>query len=808
MLVVALKKEITVAEGRTLVLQAPQQETTDALNSDQFLDVFVDLPTADIEDDVADIAQAANSSKSLKERLTRVVRLAIERLQASARHRSSLQREMSLFKDKTPQVNRLLGILSGQLRFVERLAHTNDPDIDGDVRSAMLENAARIHCFLADNAAGLIENVSIFDLLGLNVDPLLLKNGLVALFNTYDKVAEDNAGEWMVLLRQAMAAALLIKRYCNEVQTQCQHYAAEVTILRKDVDNFRREIDQRVESARVDAEAESLASKQKLAVAVDKMKNVEKILKSNILNPNISAQVSRCLDAIDEDTVFTISDQEVVGALRCELEDLQKAHDQTVEELKETRRELAAFQNATSKEIEEIGESSAIIEQDATALIQTQAGEIERLSAIVESQNTELKQTRETIVELQGAIEQLTIAKEAEVKDLKTKASRKLEKTVRLIVAEQNSRIDKLNAKIKSAKSEIQKKEEALALQQEKIQSQEATQQDLGEQQTQIEDELRKSAAQLEIAQQSLRAQSGRVAELELDLKLAQNRLKTSEEKLERERAHFDNQQALRQFTADAESQSRADQIAHEFSEKQRLFFVEICNLFKDFVDFSIPMTQPNVLHMLSEVSTKVKLMSRENDLGSDFERQIKEIRVIVSAPKGTRTPAVIADLVETASSMKQKVERYEQLERERVPASEIRNEWTEWGRRVYSSIKSGEVPPRTSNELRVKLEDALFAAASHRSIPEKLAQLRRQKALLIRGDVVFDRALPTTAFLPIICSMMFYRRILRLSHQIPTQNSFLPTRINLPRDKSRDLQKHASGRTSIASIFRASIYE
>ena len=806
---VMLSLEKLVQEKTTEAANALQSTKVEQLSPDQivnedtYIESLVDVDKEGIQDEIQDVLQIAKKNETNKEKCIRIVQYLLGRISENVKQQEALRQQIDSFVDKQPIVDKLLVMLNQQLAFVERIACSNDKAITEETRNQMIENAARTHAFLTENCIGFTEDRSLFDLLGINADPLELKNGIQKLFGEYQDIESPEGLELLIVLRQAIAAALVLQRYASEAQQQCDRNANEIKILKSDMCGFRAETEALANQRIKECEEKIKESENARKNAEAKIANFEKILRNNITNDELYQPIERCLDELREGAEFEIDDEDYQASVQKEIVEKTKQIQAITKELEETKNELTELRETTAREIEEIQNESGALGSEAQELIQKQNEEIAQIkteleetkSALEESKKdldaitTEYEEVQKKNEELQKEVqeeqkraEEAEAAKEAEISKIKEKADAKLNKAIKLLATEQKAQVDKMQSRIKAIQKQLNKRNAEVQEKDEIIKTQMESQSQLDLSKTQAEEELREVQQQNEVAIQQLRAQLQDAVEKanasDLEKKLLQSRLKTAEDKAERNASHFESQLALKKFAADAEAQQKIEALTDEFNEKTSAFLRDICNIFTEHVDLTIPMTQPNVIRMLENVAQEMKLAQRNVEKAEDFERQIKEIRVLLNASKGIRTTAAVSDFIEANKQVKQRNADLEQQLKEHVLGADSKAaEWEEWGRKLYYSISQGTQQPATSQKLRLALEEALFSSTANSAIPSKIEFLRTQKRFLAQGEMPMKSEAhgdePVSSLLPIICAFMFIRRTQKLSHHIPSEISF-----------------------------------
>ena len=804
----------------------------EGIDEETFTEALSEINTENAKDEVNDLMLIARSDVKGREKAVRAVQLLTTKVNELTGQRDALQDSINNAVDKQPVIDRLVKMLHEQLKFVERIACTNDSAITDDIRNAMLSNAARTNKYLLDHCKGFVEDKSLFDSLGINADPLQLSEALERVFSTYEQFDTNEAQELLVLLRQAIAAALVLQRYSSEAQQQCERNAKEIGIVKNELKLFREEVERKDKETEKRVQKKNQEVEQSKKDAENKISNIENILRANISNPEAAAPIERCLTELDNGAEFEFAEEDYQESIQRELEEHKKALRETQQKLEEKENELNELKETTTREINEIQGVSGELEAETTSIIQSQTKELDHLREELhgcrtefDSLRAEFENVKQNNAELHSALQQekkknaaLDQAMRNEVNRVKDRAAAKLDKAMKMLATEQKQRIDKMSQRLRAVQQELKQRNQEVSEKQEIIKKQEEQATQLSLSCSQMEEEIQQNVQgneqKLQLLRQQLTEQQERVQALELEKKVTLNKLKSSEEKCTKEKTHFESQLAMYKFAAANQMQAKLDQAQTELQDKQYNFLKDVCNTFQEYVDFTVPITPPNVLQMLEQVSADSKKAKRDAEKANDCERQLNEIRNLLQAQKGTRTTAVVSDFVDTSNKQKERIEELENKLNEQVAGQDsTAAEWEEWGRKVYASSSDKAQMPHSSQQLRMALEEMIYAAGNGKSLANKIDILRAQKKLLNSStDAVEQKSdiEEPKSLVPAICALMFVRRVMKMSHVIPSEFSFKKSSFNENERFSADEEENEGEKeevhNSITSLFGASV--
>ena len=802
------------------------------INEDTYLEALSSIDTENIKEEVDDLMTIArNEQNDAKEKFIRTLQMLCQRINEIIDQRNKLQEYIDNIRDNKPHIEWLNKTINEQLKFVERIACSNDKNITDDLRQQMAQNAARTHKYLQEHCIGFTSEQSLFDDLGLNADPLALKEHLDQVFQKYENLENDSeeTNELLILLRQAIAQNLVLQRYSTEAQQQCQKYMNELKVLKNDMKMFRQDCERQTLQAQEECKQQIEELQKQKEEAEEKIKNVEKILRANITNPDIAAPIERCLGELHEGAEFEISENDYIQSMQKELQENRGRLKDAEQKIEEKEQELSELRETCTREINEIQAASGLLENETQTIIQNQNTELTNLRKELQNCKSELDSMRRSFEQVKQSNSDLhaklinekkraEIAEQNtkdEVNKIKERATAKLDKAMKLLAAEQKSKIDKLQQRIKQIQQELKQRNTDLQEKDEIIKQQEEAKNQLSLSCSQMEEELQNHGRERDSQISTLRQQNSDLTEraqtAELEKKILQNKLKSLEEKQQRDKNHYESQLSLVKFSNEQQMAAKLDQTIDEGKQKIYNLLKEICTIFQEYVDVTVPISENSVLHMLTDIQTKLKLLQRENDNATENERQLREIRLALQAPKGLKTTTVVQNYVESYSKMKEKLEQMEKKLKEHVAGQDsTAAEWEEWATRVYKAVSDDAEIPRVSRELRLKLEELILSASGSKQLANKLDTLRFQKKFMKRYQSLLtpdkqqqqNKKKETTneqqqqneeeekqeqlqaeertneeeskiGLLPIICDLMFIRRVMKMSHVLPSEFSF-----------------------------------
>ena len=806
-------------EARETIL-SPTRKPTD-LDDNAFLSVIDDLEVAgDAEDVLADVQHLGHEEGlTTRARFVNVINYLFDTYSKSRREMKENEEKMREEVDDCQQsFERLLKQIQVQTRFIEQVARSNI-DIEAPLRNQILESVARTQNFLLEYGAGFTEDRSLYDMTNINADPLKLREKVEDVFNQYDDIDSNIGKELLALFAQSVSVSSVLRRYGSEAQTQIQRLSGEVKRLRTELDATRTDMENRVHAIQQECEETVKELSEKAKSGEEIIDSVKNILRANITNEELITPIFKALERLlDGDVIYDLDPQEYNDALAQTL-------NKTKEDAEQSKQQMEQFRQAISKVSNDVENASGMLEKETNELIDQQNDQITILNEEVlklrqqtedlaeeinkkEEENKELTRRNDELAEVLQKSEQRVSQLETEMKTaektVRNKYKQNLDKTLTAILQDHKSRMDQLQRRIKNVQ-----KDNAKAIAQKDRELQETQQQcdqrcnELLMQKEMAERELKASEEEAQTMLLNLRTQlkEAQNAQISLDLenKVLQQRMKSLEERTQREKDNYEAQYSLKQIKNDDDLRAKSQRLQEEMEKKKNEFMTKLVAELREFADSTVPVTEQNVLALMSDIYTRLKINARDNEKADDLDRQMREIRQLLDAPKGTRTVAVVRDYTESFRELKAKISTLEK-EKKNVIAELSPDEWNEWAKRVSKVVFDGK-QPESSRELRQKIEEAVFAAVNSQNILHKLEFLREQKKVLQEQAIPPEKDDFPTSLTSVICSFMFLRRIMRMSNHIPTEIAVKePLALKQERERSQQTTQEDAQENSLTN--------
>ena len=613
---------------------------------------------------------ARNKDKKQEEKIKDICSLLMNEILEEQKQNEEISKENKNLKkdneEKIALIEHIKDLLRKQTKYL-----SNNAKEQNSIKEEIIECAAKTNKFLQENGAGLAEDVSLYDAINTELSPLEFNNAVTNLFEKYSDIQTNEGEDLLITLSQSISVISVLRKYCEEAKTQISHLTAELNRVRLELNSTLADSQRRIAEMKKSNEEEIAKIKEETVNGEEILRSTENILRANITNEELLKPILLAFDNIRSGNVaYELDINEYNDALA---ETLHK----TIIENAGKDEEIKTLKEKDAQETTEIKEAANALEHETTQLIQDQQESINKFIAELETANNKiaeiqakLEETEEKCKEINREKEELSEKLEESnskineleevINDLnkvsKDKYKAKFQNTLQTVVAEHQKSIEKLQKKVRAVQRENKKAIE------EKMQEIEALKQQVNDA-FEARDEVIAICSQKDDETKNIVNQyKERVKELEntisaitLDTKVLQQRIKSTEERANREK---DNAEALfkvKEMKKDDEIRTRTTKIAEELEKRKQRFMFKIADELHEYFDSSSPITEDSIVIALRKLYADLKLSLRNANKMDDVESQIREIRVILKASKGTRTTTCVKDLVNTVAILREK---------------------------------------------------------------------------------------------------------------------------------------------------------
>lgn len=751
---------------------------TKQISEDNIFRNLVDIVTESSSPVIDTVVQIAQSAIMVpEEKVSRIMHAFVDRI----KELELKSQEVVIKQPEEDSTNKILiTAMHNQLHFLEKLINSDEnrhwmfDDTSDDAKQSLMEQAARLQSFLTEHTIGLIEDWSMFDLIDLNADPLTISNNIKAFLEQFADIRTKEGKLLLAILRQAIVAANVLRRFAFEARNQCALQVKEIKILHRELHSAQSEYASQLDNQVTMLHDQLDEEIEKREQAEDTIQNITNYLKS-AAEKSATPEILDCIDqfqyqydAIDEDTYK---------------ESLEKQLSLALSDLTDTKAELSEIKEAASKEVTEIFAESQGIKTDAESMIQSQTIELKQSKSRIDDLEKELENLETSLVQSQEKYQEATQEIEKtkqmheeqmqnmveELEQLKDKMNYKLEKRTQLLLETEKERRQKLTLKIKQLRNELEDKDEEISDRERKIVNlQKIIENSQREQKRKSQSSVETESAlqnTITILKGQVRELSTKLLSLEMDNKLLNSKIKAQESKAERDLAALESRYSIKKFSQESEIQMKIDNFKSEVEQQKQKFLMQICQEFKDFVDFSKPLNEQYIFQMLQSVKSHIRSKSIIQESPNKI---MKELQQILQAQSIHDIPQIVNQLLDDLQDAKEAVERTKKEMKQ-----EDSGNWENWARRLYISVTDGSPGILTIPALKLVLEEAIYVSAGHREIQRRIESLREQKKFLLSGYMNI-RSGNINRISPIIIAVSSIFRMQKFSGHMPSDLSFM----------------------------------
>jgi hypothetical protein len=613
--------------------------------------------------------------------------------------------------------NERLGVYVANLsHFIDQIANSReiqswllDSASADDVQSLLLAQWSRIDSFIREN--------------GLEVDSS-------AVLPNFTDLPAGQLGQFAAL----SLANDVLRKYAAHLAYENQRLASDVQELRHEISQSRSEFSDEIDCLTAANTAERCKDRERIA-------DLEALLaKGDAVEDKALAAKLRSVTA-DRDRIAAEN-----ADLRASLTELEISAEDAARENRELSDRISDLDGSLS--------ATASGSEELQAEIGKLASQNRSLQKLVESKNDELKKASEDAMETVAQCNRELERRDREAAEANAKLAevpRQTEELRREFARELRSHLQKSAGELaqeRAKRGELEAHHEATVC------DLRAKLADLRERVAQAESAVGESEARGKAARTALKAAN-------VDLQMAQMRVTALEEKGRREAALCETKLRMRVLSVENQCQQAIDEQALAAEKRENEFMVQICEKLHDFVDFSAPLSEEAVQHIIDNVLQSYKQLEADLRVRQGFADEIAGIRGVLGVPEGVSVKESVKELVD-------KVRERPQGRRVREPG-DVDRSWEDWAKRIHGLVTDNFGTAKTGRELQFALEETLMGSIGQRKANRRLEILRAEKQLLLSGAVIrFGQGRGCPSFPSLICVVITMRRLRKLAGHLP----------------------------------------
>ena len=567
------------------------------------------------------IQKTIAESKSTNENISNAIKLLVDGLVELSTTTGRTDSELAVTN------GRLLGFLHSEISFIQSIISDNieaeenkeqeDPKRQRSVQ-ILMENVTQCNEFIDENCSGITEENFLFEFLDEDCDPMKLAETCERITSAYPNPEESDPKELFAALCQAVAVNSLLRRFASERHQQCAIQATEIKSIKMQSQSVQQELVQKYEEqvSKLNKTIEEETTRRE--EAENAVQSTLNVLRSHVDDPQSSRAV---LQAIEQGSKCAVNKDDYTNELEAKLEktlaELEMSKKELEESKEQTQMQFTELEEDRTKQLEKIEKENNQLKQTNQELeenTQKLTSELEQLKEENDQMSTNLEFMTKKKQDAENQLELTRNEAEKRIKENEEQAAIKYEKKEQLIKenAKAKKQIIKEDLRIKEA--ELKRCKDQCSEKDRRIQALEMFKNEMLADQRKKAAEFRKneleSIKSMKALQKELADAVSRANAAELDNKLTKCRLKSVEEHAAREKSKYESQITLQTISQESILRQKEESIRKAAEDEDRQFLVNICHWFKDYADFSQPISRESVSELLKRVQAAMNEIS------------------------------------------------------------------------------------------------------------------------------------------------------------------------------------------------------
>ena len=713
---------------------------------------------------------------------------------------------------------RLFGYLQNMLNFMEQVSNSGDVQqffIDGEVednfRDRLITQCKRVEAFLKENGLDDEENIINENFLGISNYALKISQQL----------KNPDVQELIMLIQQSAFANDILRKYSEDTKHQAEGILSELKAMRYQLNEQHDIYEEKLNNEANKLEIQ-LEKDQKRNEAIDSLQRfLRDATVSESKGVNLNDFALKCLQMLQQEVIDYSNienenydennyycSEKYVRKVENRLNKEIKSHENTKMIINKLKSKIISLrkqhENERKQYIEElemtkhqVDELSDSISENEGKFNQTK-NDLNEKNAIIESLQNEIRIKNEQIQKYINLQHEEKEAIKAEMKNESESFFREKDTTIKSLTESLESTQYKHQEKIKEMKSqmkatikklqdeidcEVQRANE-IRINYEKLLT------DLKNKLSQSRISENKAKERNAFLENELKESKSALTKIRIDYKMLNIKVLNAEDKLKREKTLFDTQLKMKILGLQTDNQTQIEELKNKYDNDIHNLLLKICEIFRNYIDFNITITEEAVLDVLQNVAnilkeTNIKLINSQGQFS------------ILSDIKGLLNITNDYDIVSSLKLIMKELngfrENQEKLDQERTKVEKlikkaniigskekINREWETWAKRLHSLITDSFSTAKTNKQLQYAIEEALMGAIGQRQIWRKLEILRTEKNFLLSGVKVYPsnrKKKIIITFFHLVCIYTSIYRMQKLSGHVKYNISLSTTK-------------------------------
>ncbi|OHT14936.1 hypothetical protein TRFO_14572 [Tritrichomonas foetus] len=739
--------EKQVAELQQIISQTPTEK--------QILSIFEDVP---LETD--EISNIVSSDQPLLEKLNQIV--------------STLSLHVFSGEDLHENNKMLLGLVSSQFRFIKMLAdsekactavYTEVPY--EEMRHILLGQTEAISLFLQEHAAGIVEDSCLFEELLKSNTPDLLEN-VQKYLSSYTKPTSRESEQLFILLLQAISASDVLRKYSEQSQTLCRQQANDI----KQMKNYSEQLEKSIETFN---NSNMLSTPERSIPGTPKSGTLKSIANTPTSNEQLSPEKGSQGQLSSEKDQGTGSEyvknlQKQLAKVRAENIELKKGKEQLI---KQTHDDLLTVQQQIDKMKDSMSKRLTNKNKDImklSAALKNTTERVKELRSINDNLKKQLKEKETPKEKIDDNSKSLINDIQEQFEETKREYESALEQMRSQISSYQESKQDEFNSVVSEKDRKINdltyKLEESVRNSKKLAKRSYSLSQQLESAQAKIDELSRSENEALTQAEQlgiKFREIHDDYTKLEHEKEMLAQKIESNNDVVKRDKQLLETQYEHKLNDQQLQYQASLSKIKEDSDAEGKKLLLDIAHIFPSFVDLNQPVTRASILDALQNVKK-----------AADSERKLKKKREILEQ---ARKDLKVEHDIQIPGSIITLMNKFEQLQNEAKPLAdgmEVYVQTQDWLTRMYVLCTGGICQDVNNIEMQHVIEEALVTSFGSLLLSRRVAMLRAQKRLLMKGVDKIEKKNTRLSIRHILINVMLILKARKLSgHRDNTGYSF-----------------------------------
>ena len=611
----------------------------------------------------------------------------------------------------------------------------SDPFNFDDTKNEILQQCRIISAFIQENAPGLVEEPTIFESFGIDVDETMFIQHVSDFVCRFKNPDSPQSKELYVILTYLIGINEILRKTAQSYREQCEATHLKNVKLQEKL-NANKNIKQ---NKFLDDPFENDISKTEISHnEVDKTKtkqvNKQNEAKSQELN-KVSAN--------------DIKLSEKYNSLKTQFKEAKKKYTLETNKMKKKSQILMKQNEELRKRIEaqkSIAEEVSKTSEKSNSTIKVLQSEIENRNFEIEASATIIKKQREEIDALKQSIEDLNNKIREQLDELE-KAAGYSEDFVNRIKSDFQKEISKLNKQNKILHSKFSEDLKIEKTRNENLKSQyEPIILNLREKLNESRTQEMRTKFEFNSKDAEIKDLKAKIQALNVENKVIRMKVSTLEEKASRERELTQNQNKAQQIAMQQQLTSKINDYETKTQRKEQAFY---SNILEQLHEYCGNNETPSSDSVKCAVHSAVEDIKRLRASLNDTQIMINEMNVIRTILKPNRTQS-LSDAVQKlidqrdelisskgntpASNSSLNISIYKDEVKYNNQLQNVQNslkEWDSWARKLFAIVTETASAAKSDKELRKSIEEIVLGSLGQNNNAWIIESLRKQKKIL-----------------------------------------------------------------------------